>query len=129
MYDELVKRLRSHNGWALNKTLDEAADAIEQLSADLERSKEWEGFWKEQAEEAKGKLQQYALAVANKPRWIPVTERLPEGRIQVLVCSGFFAPFTEVAFFDGMWYSAWDGETEIEAVTHWMPLPEPPKEE
>jgi len=29
MYKELVKRLRSHNGWALNKTLDEAANAIE----------------------------------------------------------------------------------------------------
>ena len=31
MYEELVQRLRSHNGWALNKTLDEAADAIEEL--------------------------------------------------------------------------------------------------
>jgi len=31
MYEELVKRLRSHNGWALNKTLDDAADAIEKL--------------------------------------------------------------------------------------------------
>lgn len=30
-YDELVKRLREHNGWALNETLDEVADAIEQL--------------------------------------------------------------------------------------------------
>lgn len=26
MYDELVKRLREHNGWALNETLDQAAD-------------------------------------------------------------------------------------------------------
>lgn len=32
MYEELVKRLRTRNGWALNKTLDEAADAIEELS-------------------------------------------------------------------------------------------------
>ena len=32
MYDELVKRLREHNGWALNETLDEAADAIEELA-------------------------------------------------------------------------------------------------
>ena len=29
--DELVKRLREHNGWALNETLDQAADAIEEL--------------------------------------------------------------------------------------------------
>lgn len=32
MYDELVKRLREHNGWALNETLDKAADAIEKLN-------------------------------------------------------------------------------------------------
>lgn len=32
MYEELVKRLRTHNGWALNKTLDDAADAIEELT-------------------------------------------------------------------------------------------------
>ena len=35
MYDELVKRLREHNGWALNETLDQAADAIEELQATL----------------------------------------------------------------------------------------------
>lgn len=35
MYDELVKRLREHNGWALNETLDAAADAIERLEAAL----------------------------------------------------------------------------------------------
>ena len=38
MYDELVKRLRSHNGWALNETLDEAADAIEELSVKYEKA-------------------------------------------------------------------------------------------
>ena len=32
MYEELVKKLRSHNGWALNETLDKAADAIEKLT-------------------------------------------------------------------------------------------------
>ena len=37
MYKELVKRLRSHNGWALNKTLDEAADAIEKLEQAVPR--------------------------------------------------------------------------------------------
>ena len=33
MYEDLIKKLRTHNGWALNKTLDEAADAIEELTA------------------------------------------------------------------------------------------------
>lgn len=119
MYDELVKRLRSHNGWALNKTLDEAADAIEELSADLARSKEWESFWEEQAEEAKGKLQQYALAVANKPHWIPVTERLPEEHQPVLAyCAD-----------DDFYYiSRMRKSFEDYDVTHWMPLPQPQKE-
>lgn len=38
MYDELVKELRSHNGWALNETLDEAADAIEELSKRIDQA-------------------------------------------------------------------------------------------
>lgn len=53
------------------------------------------------------------------PRWIPVTERLPEDGEYVLA------------------YSEQDGLMLVEArhrfsnweITHWMPLPEPPKEE
>ena len=69
-----------------------------------------------------------AIEELSKHRWIPVAERLPSGRVEVLVSSGIFAPLIEVAFYDGLFYSAWDGETEIVAVTHWMPLPQPPKE-
>lgn len=31
MYEELIKKLRTHNGWALNETLDKAANVIEEL--------------------------------------------------------------------------------------------------
>ena len=31
MYEDLIKKLRTHNGWALNKTLNEAADVIEEF--------------------------------------------------------------------------------------------------
>lgn len=44
MYDELVKRLREHNGWALNETLDEAADAIEELQKAVLRLEEASGI-------------------------------------------------------------------------------------
>ena len=37
-YNELVRKLRSHNGWALNETLDQAADAIEELQKQLQKS-------------------------------------------------------------------------------------------
>ena len=107
MYEELVKKLRSRNGWALNETLDKAADAIEELS---------------------------------KPRWIPVTERLPEimhtvivsGRMKYEWETDFFrfvdvATYTEREFFETFndWY---EGQDEFE-ITHWMPLPEPPEDE
>lgn len=34
-YTDLVKKLRERNGWALNETLDAAADAIEALQRNL----------------------------------------------------------------------------------------------
>lgn len=58
MYENLVARLRAHNGWALNETLAEAADAIEELT-DIYVGK-----------------------------WIPVTERLPRAeRESYWVCT------------------------------------------
>lgn len=91
-YNELIKRLREDVPTALvNCDFDfvedwskEASDAIEQLTADLERSKEYEAFWNEEANEA---LRKFQLAVANKPRWIPVTERLPKCEQEVLICT------------------------------------------
>ena len=65
-----------------------------------------------------------------KQRWIPVTERLPKPNKLVLCWweSGDcerehygFATFQS----HGVWYVSNEG---MPKVTHWMPLPEPPKE-
>lgn len=60
--------------------------------------------------------------------WIPVTEQLPKTGERVLVCIGaVFEAFIDDA---GKWqryYSAPLNEVLGEP-THWMPLPEPPKE-
>ena len=66
---------------------------------------------------------------AGKPKWIPVTERLPDEEHEgvVLVYSGDVEP--AIVCGDGfLEYDKYEG-WEIDKVTHWMPLPEPPKGE
>ena len=64
-------------------------------------------------------------------KWIPVTERLPQEFVSVLVCIPCEHPFPTVkeAYLTNDY---WVTKTSIfsdKDVTHWMPLPEPPKEE
>lgn len=99
--------------------LEQAADALQQLTVDS------------------GKL--------TVGRWIPVEERLPEAVDSYLVVVKMkydhdkeydiatdvatFNPY-ELAYIDGCWntYNDWDEGQQYIHVTHWMPLPEPPKE-
>lgn len=77
----------------------------------------------------------------SKPKWIPVSERLPEDdlpkdskrkSIKVLVTyktsNGVPVVRTQVREKEP-WFNSkgWDW-TKAEPITHWMPLPEPPKE-
>lgn len=99
---------KSSTGWALNETLDEAADAIENMS------------------EAYEKLSRHMDDLAAlMPRWIPVTERLPEedGCYLVAVKNDHKRRYSKTAWFsNGAWFARQD-------VTHWMPIPKEPKEE
>lgn len=66
-------------------------------------------------------------------RWIPCSERLPEPLQNVIICTDIKT--VTVAWINGNeWYFADTGNGHIEQwglddVTHWMPLPEPPKGE
>lgn len=63
-------------------------------------------------------------------KWIPVTERLPEEWVPVLVNSkyGFITTAIYIGI-HGKWrFTQTHVFFEYDSVTHWMPLPEPPKE-
>ena len=66
-----------------------------------------------------------------RPKWIPVTERLPEE-------DGYYLCNVRSFAFRGSFYAAMlkydkggfiEGHIYTDDVTHWMPLPEPPKGE
>ena len=70
----------------------------------------------------------------NPPRWIPVSERLPEEGVRVLVCNIYGGSLPNQG---DTGYVVDNGVMEGEEwcipddlffhVTHWMPLPEPPE--
>ena len=80
-------------------------------------------------------------------KWIPVTERLPDNLDAYLVVVMYkynheleysydtdvatFDPSGDAGYIDGVWstYNDWDEGQDCLTVTHWMPLPEPPKGE
>lgn len=100
MYEKMCRQLRAMaSTWGLSLPR-EAADAIEELSG----------------------------RDTNVPRWIPVTERLPEFGVRVL-CK------CRANIYEVLTWTAQGWEHDPQHIymsgfaTHWIPLPEPPKEE
>jgi hypothetical protein len=79
-------------------------------------SQEWiEECWNQRAESA--------------PRWIPVEERLPEDGAACVVWALGDYRIADYSIIPGKWsIMDWDCTHEEIAVTHWMPLPDAPKE-
>ena len=105
MYETLVASLRNvseyDSGYA--KLMYDAADAIEALSK-MEKT----------------------------TQWIPVTERLPEYDSVVLVTDGEDIGTGYRYVLGKIGFTGWAvpfADIEEDDVSHWMPLPEPPKEE
>lgn len=127
MYDELVKRLKNcatqaapcltcdmtDDGSCIETLMKQAADAIEELSRDLDSMNE-------------ANIALYGAL----PKWIPVTERLPEkdGAFITAYSKGGVSQNWYMTFHHGggKWYQNSEDTGEV---THWMPLPEPPKED
>ena len=134
MYDELIEQLRIRASWlefAIIKTPSKtegnrdailflkAAYAIEDLITALTASNE--------------------VIAKSKPKWIPVTERLPNCNGCYLVWRPHFfggeIGMPSICYFDGSntWHDSYGVDfariLHPEDVTHWMPLPQPPESE
>lgn len=124
--DELVKRLRELPHLLFvqlhghEDVVYQAADAIEELSLTAESYKRSMEAWADEAANA-------------QPRWISVTERLPEDRQSVLVHRDdggiFIFEYFTTSPTDECWIDDHLNVYSAYCVTHWMSLPEPPKEE
>jgi len=71
--------------------------------------------------------------LAAVPKWVSVEERLPEKHVEVLICTEDYGKnelgFANTAVWDGSeWIETWNRKESIPYVSHWMPLPAPPKE-
>ena len=73
-----------------------------------------------------------ALREQEERRWIPVAERLPEKNKEVVgwYKDNPFSPFRYgIVSWNGHGWVFTYAQRYVDAVTYWMPLPEPPKEE
>ena len=114
MYDELIKRLREPCKYENCVLCQRAADAIEELSMRLHGDEAAIVGMKREIER---------MVVAGKPRWIPVAERFPERFKSVLTVDKYgVITFNWISGDGKNWSTGYH-------ITHWMPLPEPPKEE
>ena len=82
-------------------------------------------LWPDHVEECREAIRDIPPEEVRPVKWIPVTERLPETYTFVLAC---FDDVQVIAFYGNyQWNEAFSNQ--VFYPSHWMPLPEFPKEE
>ena len=109
-------------------------DLREKLGTDVWTSCDTEKVCMDAANQIERDQKEIAELRGNVPQWIPVTERLPEDRGTVLVVVYWHERWGVHLGWCARERGAWNvhvgfADRSDVAVTHWMPLPEPAKED
>ena len=111
-----------------------AADLIERLTAevaDLRKELEWKDMVIALAQRKQVEAEEERDALREKQRWIPVTERMPELEVPVLVLDrrgNMIVRTLRRLVSDKEAVFRPDGLAPRKNITHWMPLPKAPED-
>lgn len=101
-------------------------EAVQKYGVDVDRDELIKALAYDRAQYAQG----YSDGRADAQRWISVEERLPEDYEDVvIIMRNGASSWYRVAYREYGGWSFGGGRRAPDEVTHWMPLPEPPKEE
>ena len=82
----------------------------------------------------KGEAKRILELLKEQPKWIPVTERLPDEKInpvtmdfQQVLCFCDFGEWTDIRVYGYGKGHFWHGGGIVDYVTYWMPFPESPE--
>lgn len=134
-HSEVNNRLAEYEDKIPYERLDEAArllDILRSLKMTKERAMRLAAKWANGGvcTLREGEAEEYhklCLEALRGSKWIPVTERLPKHYDTVLICVRPYIKLVTATWdeFGYVWITK-PTVYEFEAVTHWMPLPEPP---
>ena len=154
--EELIREAMRANPEEGIKELRKSSESTTTCCCAVQTTNEWYKLLMREAEDQIERDQKEIAELREKQQWIPVAERLPEELVCVNVVwvnrapEPYYekikgVPFSGTAcFFGERWY--WDSPVVLDMlseygkddpdlvddavdITHWMPLPEPPKED
>ena len=129
--EELIREAMRANPEEGIKELRKSSESTTKCCCAVQTTNEWYKLLMREAADQIERDQKEIAELREKQQWIPVTERMPERDIQVI---GWYKdnPFSQYR----LGVVAWNGNgwvfvyahRYVTDVTHWMTLPEPPKE-
>ena len=130
--EELIREAMMANPEEGIKELRKSSESTRKCCCAVQTTNEWYKLLMREAADQIERDQKEIADLREKQQWIPVTERMPERDIQVI---GWYKdnPFSQYR----LGVEAWNGNgwifvyahRYVTDVTHWMPLPQPLKEE